>query len=80
MRGKFAKPPLKRVPKYKAKIERMLLNARKEIGFTVTLKSVKRDQFRVEEPKDTKDETPEWSWKKSVAQGGQSGETECHNE
>lgn len=64
MRGKFVKPPLKRVPKYEQKIERMLLNARKEIGFTVTLKSVKKDQFRVEEPKDNKDQAPEWSWKK----------------
>lgn len=69
MRGKFVKPPLKRVPKYEQKIERMLLNARKEIGFTVTLKSVKRDQFRVDESKDTKDQAPEWSWKKSLASG-----------
>lgn len=64
-RGKFVKPPLKRVPKYEQKIERMLLNARKEVGFTVTLKSVKRDQFKVDEPKDNKDQTPEWSWKKN---------------
>lgn len=64
MRGKFVKPPLKRVPKYQAKIERMLLNARKEIGFTVTLKSVKKDQFKVDEAKDNKDQAPEWSWKK----------------
>lgn len=70
-RGKFVKPPLKRVPKYEQKIERMLLNARKEIGFTVTLKSVKRDQYRVDEPKDSKDEAPEWSWKKSS--GGAAG-------
>lgn len=70
MRGKFVKPPLKRVPKYEQKIERMLLNARKEIGFTVTLKSVKRDQFKVDEPKDNKDQAPEWSWKKSLNQGG----------
>lgn len=67
MRGKFAKPPLKRVPKYEQKIERMLLNARKEIGFTVTLKSVKKDQFRVDEKqKDNKDAAPEWSWKKNL--------------
>lgn len=69
MRGKFVKPPLKRVPKFQAKIERMLLNARKEVGFTVTLKSVKKDQFKVDEPKDNKDQAPEWSWKK-----GQQGE------
>ena len=69
MRGKFVKPPLKRVPKYQAKIEKMLLNARKEIGFTVTLKSVKKDQFKVEEPKDTKDQAPEWSWKKGQEKG-----------
>ena len=65
MRGKFIKPPLKRVPKYEQKIERMLLNARKEIGFTVTLKSVKKDPFKVDEPKENKTPQPEWSWKKS---------------
>lgn len=69
MRGKFVKPPLKRVPKYQAKIERMLLNARKEIGFTVTLKSVKKDQFKVDETKEKReDATPEWSWKKGQQQ------------
>lgn len=71
MRGKFVKPPLKRVPKYQAKIERMLLNARKEIGFTVTLKAVKKDQFKVDEAKDTKDQAPEWSWKKGQQGQGQ---------
>ena len=72
-RGKFVKPPLKRVPKFGQKIERMLLNARKEVGFTVTLKSVKRDQFKVDEPKDNKDAAPEWSWKKNpaVKEGGE---------
>lgn len=74
MRGKFIKPPLKRVPKYQAKIEKMLLNARKEIGFTVTLKSVKKDQFKVDEAKDTKDQAPEWSWKKGQAGQGQQQE------
>lgn len=74
MRGKFVKPPLKRVPKYQAKIEKMLLNARKEIGFTVTLKSVKKDQFKVDEAKDTKDQAPEWSWKKG--QQGQAQEAQ----
>lgn len=73
-RGKFVKPPLKRVPKYEQKIERMLLNARKEVGFTVTLKSVKRDQFKVEEPKDNKDQTPEWSWKKNPTSAKEGGE------
>lgn len=74
MRGKFVKPPLKRVPKYQAKIEKMLLNARKEIGFTVTLKQVKKDQFKVDEPKDNKDQAPEWSWKKGDKQQGQQQE------
>lgn len=77
MRGKFVKPALKRVPKYEQKIERMLLNARKEIGFTVTLKSVKRDQFRVDEAKDagkSRGQAPEWSWKKSGAGGGGGGD------
>lgn len=55
------RPPLKKIPKYEAKIERMLLNARKEIGFTVALKSVKKDQMT--ETKETKKATPEWSWK-----------------
>lgn len=61
MRGKFIRPPLKKIPKYEAKIERMLLNARKEIGFTVALKSVKKDQMI--ETKEPKKEQPEWSWK-----------------
>lgn len=74
MRGKFVKPPLKRVPKYQAKIERMLLNARKEVGFTVTLKSVKKDQFKVDEPKDNKDQEPEWSWKKDAKQSQSSSQ------
>ena len=74
MRGKFVKPPLKRVPKYQAKIEKMLLNARKEVGFTVTLKSVKKDQFKVDEAKDTKDQAPEWSWKKGQQVAGQPGQ------
>ena len=68
MRGKFVKPPLKRVPKYQAKIEKMLLNARKEVGFTVTLKAVKKEQFKVEEGSGTKDPAPEWSWKKGQQQ------------
>lgn len=55
------KPSLKKIPKYEAKIERMLLNARKEIGFTVALKSVKKEQLQ--EPKESKKEAPEWSWK-----------------
>lgn len=50
---------MKKIPKYEAKIERMLLNARKEIGFTVALKSVKKEQMT--ETKETKKETPEWS-------------------
>lgn len=61
MRGKFIRPPLKKIPKYEAKIERMLLNARKEIGFTVALKSVKKDQMA--ETKEPKKPQPEWSWK-----------------
>lgn len=61
MRGKFIRPPLKKIPKYEAKIERMLLNARKEIGFTVALKSVKKDQMA--ETKEPKKVQPEWSWK-----------------
>lgn len=67
MRGKFVKPPLKRVPKFQQKIEKMLLNARKEVGFTVTLKSVKKDQFKVDETKEiNKSESqPEWFWKKN---------------
>lgn len=60
------KPPLKRVPKYEAKIERMLLNARKEIGFTVALKSVKKDQMA--ETKEVKKSGPEWAWKQRQQQ------------
>lgn len=62
MRGKFIKPTLKKVPKFGVKIERMLLNARKEVGFTVNLKSVKRNQLKVDASGDQA--TPEWSWKK----------------
>lgn len=75
-RGKFVKPPLKRVPKYEQKIERMLLNARKEVGFTVTLKSVKKDQFKVDEPKDSKDLAPDWSWKKTNPGTKEGGDSE----
>lgn len=70
MRGKFIRPPLKKIPKYEAKIERMLLNARKEIGFTVALKSVKKDQMA--ETKEKKKEQPEWSWKQRQQVEGQS--------
>ena len=49
----------------------MLLNARKEVGFTVNLKAVKRNQLKVEEPNDSSDQTPEWSWKKGKDQQGQ---------
>ncbi|KAG9510472.1 hypothetical protein GZH46_00989, partial [Fragariocoptes setiger] len=72
MRGKFIKPPLKKIPKFEAKIERMLLNARKEVGFTVALKSVKRDAFKVDEPKDTKEQAPEWSFRKEAKSKGES--------
>lgn len=80
MRGKFVKPPLKRVPKYQQKIEKMLLNARKEVGFTVTLKAVKKDQFKVDETKDNKDQAPEWSWKKGQKEGGVLQEREERDE
>ena len=67
MRGKFMRPPLRRIPKYEAKIERMLLNARKEIGFTVTaLKSVKKDS--VIDNKEKRKVQPEWSWKQRQQQ------------
>ena len=69
MRGKFIRPPLKKIPKYEAKIERMLLNARKEIGFTVALKSVKKEQMA--ETKETKKVQPEWSWKQRQQVEGQ---------
>lgn len=78
MRGKFVKPPLKRVPKYQQKIEKMLLNARKEIGFTVTLKSVKKDQFKVDDNKDKQDQAPEWSWKKGQQQQQQQQQQSIH--
>lgn len=63
MRGKFVRPPLKKIPKFEAKIERMLLNARKEVGFTVALKSVKKKDALAVEPKSDHKATPEWSWK-----------------
>lgn len=67
MRGKFIKPTLKKVPKFGVKIERMLLNARKEVGFTVNLKAVKRNQLKVEVPGDQAN-PPDWSWKKDKDQ------------
>lgn len=73
MRGKFIKPTLKKVPKFGVKIERMLLNARKEIGFTVNLKSVKRNQLKVDVPTDQAN-APEWSWKKDKDQVAESEE------
>jgi hypothetical protein len=62
MRGKYIKPTLRKVPKFGVKIEKMLLNARKEVGFTVNLKSVKKNPMKVEEQQGSS--TPEWSWKK----------------
>lgn len=61
------KPTLRKVPKFGVKIERMLLNARKEIGFTVNLKAVKKDQFKSEDARQENQSTPEWSWKKQQA-------------
>lgn len=67
------KPTLKKVPKFGVKIERMLLNARKEVGFTVNLKAVKKNPMKVEEQQQSA--TPEWSWKKDKEQGAaESGE------
>ena len=77
MRGKFIKPSLKKVPKFGVKIERMLLNARKEIGFTVNLKAVKKNPMKAEEQQAA---APEWSWKKDKeatgAEGAEAGEAE----
>lgn len=50
----------------------MLLNARKEVGFTVNLKAVKKDQFKSEDTRQENQQTPEWSWKKQQ----QTGETQ----
>lgn len=73
MRGKFIKPSLKKVPKFGVKIERMLLNARKEVGFTVNLKAVKRNQLKVDVPDDQAN-APEWSWKKDKEQATENEE------
>lgn len=74
MRGKFIKPSLKKVPKFGVKIERMLLNARKEIGFTVNLKAVKKSPMKMD--LEQQSATPEWSWKKDKegAADGQAAE------
>lgn len=73
------KPTLRKVPKFNVKIERMLLNARKEVGFTVNLKAVKKDQFKNEDNRqDHKEQQPEWSWKKQPA--GASAIGGAHNE
>lgn len=65
------KPTLRKVPKFGVKIERMLLNARKEVGFTINLKSVKKDQFKSEDTRQENQQTPEWSWKKQQADSQQ---------
>lgn len=62
--GNSIKPTLKKVPRFGVKIERMLLNARKEVGFTVNLKAVKKDQFKSEDSRQESQQAPEWSWKK----------------
>lgn len=59
------------MPKFGVKIERMLLNARKEIGFTVNLKSVKKDTFKSDDTRQENQQTPEWSWKKQQADNQQ---------
>lgn len=64
MRGKYIKPTLKKVPKFGVKIERMLINARKEVGFSINLKSVKKDNFKADDGKKDEQDQPEWSWKK----------------
>lgn len=70
------KPTLKKVPKFGVKIERMLLNARKEIGFTINLKAVKKDtQFKNEE----NPQAPEWSWKKDAAAKAGNGQQQSPN-
>lgn len=67
MRGKYIKPTLKKVPKFGVKIERMLLNARKEVGFTVNLKAVKKSPMKLDESQQSA--TPDWSWKKGAESG-----------
>lgn len=76
MRGKFIKPTLKKVPKFGVKIERMLLNARKEVGFTVNLKAVKKNHMKVDE----QSAAPEWSWKKDKEQGAVESADAAENE
>lgn len=49
----------------------MLLNARKEVGFTVTLKAVKKDHLKKEEDRQENQQTPEWSWKKQQSESPQ---------
>jgi len=39
----------------------MLLNARKEVGFTVNLKAVKKDHLKQEETRQENQQAPEWS-------------------
>lgn len=67
---------MRKVPKFGVKIERMLLNARKEIGFTVNLKSVKKDTFKSDDARQESQQTPEWSWKKQQADNQQQQESQ----
>jgi len=77
-RGRFVKPPLKKVPKYEQKIEKMLLAARKEVGFTVALKSVKKEQFKLDDKEDKKE--PEWSLKAKASTHESKAESEAEAE
>lgn len=59
------------MPKFGVKIERMLINARKEVGFTINLKSVRKDAFKQDEEKKNDQSEPEWSWKKDKSQAAE---------
>lgn len=70
------KPTLRKVPKFNVKIERMLLNARKEVGFTVNLKAVKKDHLKQDEARQENQQAPEWSLrqKQQASSNEQSGQ------
>ena len=66
-RARSIKPTLRKVPKFNVKIERMLLNARKEVGFTVNLKSVKKSEHLKSE-QESQQQAPEWSLRKQQSE------------
>jgi len=77
VRGKFQKPPLKKVSKAQAQMEKIKMFAAKanQMDARMSLKSVKKHE---NEPKEEKKEKPDWAEKKLLTQS--EGEEEEYEE